>query len=111
MRVLVAEDSALTRTMLCNALKAMGHECLVAVDGDQAWKLFQEAGADVIISHRLMPGLDGLELCRRVREHPGAPYTYFVFLTALTHKSEILEGMHEGAGRNRVGLAQAPVTA
>jgi two-component system, cell cycle response regulator len=96
-RVLVAEDSALTRTMLSNALKSMGHECLVAVDGDVAWALFQEFGADVIISDRLMPGLDGLELCRRVRAHPGAPYTYFVFLTALTHKSDVLEGMHEGA--------------
>ncbi|MFN8634036.1 MAG: diguanylate cyclase [Chloroflexota bacterium] len=97
MRVLVAEDSALTRTMLQNALTTMGHECLVAVDGEQAWKQFQESGADVIISDRLMPGMDGLELCRRVREHPGVPYTYFVFLTALVHKSEVLEGMHQGA--------------
>ena len=97
MRVLVAEDSALTRAMLSNALKSMGHECLVANDGDAAWALFQKSGADVIISDRLMPGLDGLELCRRVRAHPGVPYTYFVFLTALTHKSEVLEGMHEGA--------------
>ena len=75
----------------------MGHECLAAVDGDTAWEPFQASGADVIISDRLMPGLDGLELCRRVRALPGVPYTYFVFLTALTHKSEILEGMHEGA--------------
>lgn len=75
----------------------MDHERLVAADGDEAWRVFQESGADVIISDRLMPGLDGLELCRRVREHPGAAYTYFVFLTALTHRSEILEGMHEGA--------------
>ena len=83
--------------MLSNALTSMGHDCLDAVDGDEAWALFQESGADVIISDRLMPGLDGLELCRRVRAHPGVPYTYFVFLTALTHKSEVLEGMHEGA--------------
>jgi two-component system cell cycle response regulator len=96
-RVLVAEDSALTRTMLRNALTTMGHECQIAADGDEAWALFQESGADVIVSDRLMPGLDGLELCRRVRQHPGVPYTYFVFLTALAHKSEVLEGMHEGA--------------
>jgi two-component system chemotaxis response regulator CheY len=83
--------------MLRNALTTMGHECLVASDGDEAWTLFQEAGADVIISDRLMPGLDGLALCSRVRQHPGVPYTYFVFLTALAHKSEILEGMHGGA--------------
>lgn len=97
MRVLVAEDSALMRAMLRDALLMMGHECLVATDGDDAWAQFQTAGADVIISDRLMPGLDGLELCRRVREQPGAAYTYFVFLTALTQKSEILEGMHGGA--------------
>jgi two-component system, cell cycle response regulator len=97
MRVLVAEDSALARAMLRHALTTLGHECLVANDGDEAWQRFQDDGADVIISDRMMPGLDGLELCRRVREHPGVPYTYFVFLTALTHKSEILEGMREGA--------------
>jgi two-component system chemotaxis response regulator CheY len=83
--------------MLRNALTTMGHDCLVAADGDEAWALFQERGADVIISDRLMPGLDGLALCSRVREHPGVPYTYFIFLTALAHKSEILEGMQEGA--------------
>ena len=97
MRVLVAEDSALMRAMLRDALLTMGHECIVATDGDDAWKQFQASGADVIISDRLMPGMDGLELCRRVRELPGAPYTYFVFLTALAHKNAILEGMQGGA--------------
>jgi two-component system cell cycle response regulator len=96
-RVLVAEDSALMRAMLRDALTTMGHECSVATDGDEAWEVFQAEGADVIISDRLMPGLDGLELCRRVRELPGVPYTYFVFLTALTQKSEVLEGMQGGA--------------
>jgi len=85
------------RTMLSDALTSMGHECLIAADGETAWQVFQVSGADVIISDRVMPRLDGLELCRLVRAHPGAPYTYFVFLTALTQKSEILEGMHEGA--------------
>jgi two-component system chemotaxis response regulator CheY len=96
-RVLVAEDSAPTRAMLRDALTTMGHECLVAADGDEAWRLFQESGADVIISDRLMPGLDGLELCRRVRDLPGASYTYFIFLTALGQKREVLEGMNQGA--------------
>jgi two-component system, cell cycle response regulator len=96
-RVLVAEDSALMRAMLRDALLMMGHECLVASDGDDAWAQLQAIGADVVISDRLMPGLDGLELCRRIREQPGAPYTYFIFLTALTQKAEILEGMQGGA--------------
>lgn len=95
--MLVAEDSALMRAMLRDALLTMGHDCLVATDGDDAWQQFQASGADVIISDRLMPGVDGLELCRRVRELPGASYTYFVFLTALAHKNAILEGMQGGA--------------
>ena len=97
MRVLVAEDSALMRAMLRDALVTMGHECIVAANGDDAWQRFQESGTDVVISDRLMPGLDGLELCRRIRELPGVPYTYFVFLTAQTQQSEILEGMQGGA--------------
>lgn len=97
MRVLIAEDSAPTRAILRGALTTMGHTCLEAVDGDEAWRIFQESGADVIISDRLMPGLDGIELCRRVRAHPGVPYTYFVFLTALSQRSEVFEGMQEGA--------------
>jgi two-component system cell cycle response regulator len=95
--VLVAEDSAQTRAMLRNALVTMDHECLVAVDGDDAWRQFQASGADVIISDRLMPGLDGVELCRRVREASGSSYTYFIFLTALANKNAILEGMQGGA--------------
>ena len=91
--MLVAEDSALMRAMLRDALLTMGHDCLVAADGEDAWSQFQAPGADVIISDRLLPGMDGLELCRRVRELPGVPYTYFIFLTALAHKIAILEGM------------------
>lgn len=97
MRVLVAEDSALVRVMLRDAVTQLGHECLLAVDGESAWTLFQEHGADVIISDRMMPGMDGLELCRRVRGQPGVSYTYFIFLTALARKSERFEGMQEGA--------------
>ncbi|MGE3267729.1 MAG: diguanylate cyclase [Chloroflexota bacterium] len=97
MRVLVAEDSALMRAMLRDALRTLGHECIVAANGDEAWQRFQESGADVVISDRLMPGLDGLELCRLIRELAGVPYTYFIFLTALSQKNEILEGMQGGA--------------
>ena len=69
MRILIAEDSAMTRLMLRRAVESLGHECLVADDGTTAWELFQERGPDVIISDWLMPGIEGPELCRRVREH------------------------------------------
>jgi len=82
--------------MLRAAVEGLGHECLTAADGSEAWELFRTQGADVIISDWLMPGIEGPELCRLVRAHPG-PYTYFVLLTAFGDRSHALEGMHAGA--------------
>jgi diguanylate cyclase (GGDEF)-like protein len=96
MKVMVVEDGRTTRLMLKTAVERLGHECLTAADGAEAWDLFCSQGADVIISDWLMPGIEGPELCRRVRDRPG-PYTYFVFLTAFGDRSHALEGMQAGA--------------
>jgi diguanylate cyclase (GGDEF)-like protein len=69
---------------------------MTAADGSEAWEIFREQGADVIISDWLMPGIEGPELCRLVRAHPG-PYTYFILLTAFGDRSHALEGMQAGA--------------
>ena len=97
MRVLIAEDSDIERMVLQEAVEGLGHECLTAADGIQAWGVFQRSGADVLISDWRMPGLEGPELCRRVRAHPTAPYTYVVLLTALDDKESTLAGMAAGA--------------
>jgi two-component system chemotaxis response regulator CheY len=97
MRVLIAEDSATPRVLLERALVGLGHECLVAEDGDRAWKLFVDHGADVVISDWLMPGLDGDELCRRVRQHTEGSYCYFILLTSLEDHSHVIAGMEAGA--------------
>jgi non-specific serine/threonine protein kinase len=97
MRVLIAADSAVERIMLERFVKELGHECLVAQDGAQAWELFQTNGADVLISDWMMPGLDGAELCRRVRAHPGAPYAYIILLTVLDDEEHTRYGMQAGA--------------
>ena len=98
MRVLIAEDDAVSRTILKKAVEKLGHECLVAEDGEKAWELFQSTqGVDVVISDWMMPGVDGPELCRRVRAANKDPYTFFVFLTALGDKEHLLEGMRAGA--------------
>jgi len=96
MKVLVVEDGRTTRMMLKSAVERLGHDCLTAADGNEAWELFRSEGADVIISDWLMPGIEGPELCRLVRAHPG-PYTYFVLLTAFGDRSHALEGMQAGA--------------
>ncbi len=97
MRVLIVDDEAVPRLMLKMAVESFGHDCMVAEDGSEAWDIYQNTGIQVIISDRMMPGLDGIELCRRVRQRPQDGYTYFVFLTALGEKRELLSGIQAGA--------------
>ena len=98
MRILIAEDDAVSRTILRRAVEKTGHECLAAADGEEAWSLFKEnPDIDVIISDWMMPGVDGLELCRRVRGDGREGYTYFIFLTALGDREHLLQGLEAGA--------------
>src|SRR2546421_1483034 len=99
MNVLIAEDDAMMRLMLQRAVEHQGHSCLVAQDGLEAWQLFQAHRVDVVISDWLMPFLDGVELCRRVRKQMdgASSYTYFIFLTVLDDKEHMLAAMQEGA--------------
>jgi two-component system cell cycle response regulator len=96
-KVLIADDSELARTMLQRTLSNLGHEWIAAEDGEAAWKLFLASGADVVISDWMMPGIDGDELCRRVREHAGGSYTYFILLTSLDAHAHVVRGMEAGA--------------
>jgi two-component system cell cycle response regulator len=97
MKVLIAEDSAVARLSLETTLSSLGYDCVVAEDGQAAWNLFLASAPDVVISDWLMPGIDGDELCRRIREHPGASYTYFILLTSLTAQAHVVRGMQAGA--------------
>jgi two-component system, cell cycle response regulator len=97
-RVLIAEDDAVSRTLLKKAVERFGHECLTAEDGEKAWELFRNTPeVDVVISDWMMPGIDGLELCRRIRQASRLEYTFFIFLTVLGDKKHLLEGMRTAA--------------
>jgi diguanylate cyclase (GGDEF)-like protein len=96
MRVMVVEDSPVSRLILLRTVERLGHEIVVARDGIHAWDLFADAAVDVVISDWVMPGLDGLELCRRIRNGDG-PYTYFIVLTALADKEHMVTAMEAGA--------------
>jgi two-component system cell cycle response regulator len=97
MRILIAEDDRSSRLILEAAVSQLGHDFVSAVDGDMAWRLFQTNKVDAVISDRSMPFVDGLELCRRIRAAPNAGYPYFIFLTALSDKDRISDGMDAGA--------------
>ena len=83
MRVLIAEDDAVSRLTLRRAIEHFGHEVLVATDGTDAWELYRQHTIDVIVSDWLMPGMDGVDLCQRVRASQNETYTYFMLLTSL----------------------------
>jgi serine phosphatase RsbU (regulator of sigma subunit) len=96
MRILLAEDSAASRFLLQRALEELGHECILAEDGVQAWERYKDTTPEVVISDWIMPGMDGDELCRRIRADEDNPYTYFVMLTSLEDKEHVLRGMEAG---------------
>jgi diguanylate cyclase (GGDEF)-like protein len=96
-KVLIAEDDAVSRLMLRRSIEQLGHEVLVATDGTDAWELYRRTEVDVIVSDWLMPGMDGLDLCRRVRASQRETYTYFMLLTSLEGKQHFMQGMQAGA--------------
>jgi two-component system cell cycle response regulator len=99
MRIVIAEDDLVSRKLLDRAVTALGHSCMVSEDGEAAWKLIQDHQPDAIISDWMMPKLDGLGLCRRLRAHEekSGGYTYFVLLTSLSEQTDRLRGMQAGA--------------
>lgn len=82
MKILAVEDDQLARKVLVQALSRLGYEVVEATDGNEALQLLEKTPVRVIVSDWLMPGMDGLEFCRRIRALPGADYTYFILLTS-----------------------------
>jgi phosphoserine phosphatase RsbU/P len=84
LKILAVEDDLVARKILVQALHRLGHEVAEASDGSEALKVLQNEPVRVIVSDWLMPEMDGLELCRRIRSRVNAEYTYFILLTSRT---------------------------
>jgi len=81
-KILIAEDDNIAEKVLRLTLQHFKHEVVSARDGAEAWEAFDRDPVRVIVSDWMMPGLDGLEFCNRVRDRAQTPYTYFILLTA-----------------------------
>ncbi|MBI5393823.1 MAG: response regulator [Verrucomicrobia bacterium] len=97
MRILIAEDDTMSRMILKRTLEKLGHEVIVAQDGQEAWTLFQRQEVPVLISDRNMPGMDGLELCRHIRRENRKRYTYIIIITGSDAGGGFLAAMDAGA--------------
>jgi phosphoserine phosphatase RsbU/P len=97
-RVVIAEDDAVSRSILETLLRKWGYEVTTTLDGEAAWAALQEPDApSLAILDIMMPGLDGLELCRRLRRKVSAIPPYIILLTANHGVSEIVKGIEAGA--------------
>jgi diguanylate cyclase (GGDEF)-like protein len=97
-RILVADDDAITRLTLKILLSKRGYDVVTACDGHEAYNLLQQGDAPrLAILDWMMPGLDGVELCRKLRESGSAPYTYIVMLSGKCEKNDFIAGLQAGA--------------
>ncbi len=97
-RVLIAEDDPVSRRMLQAFLLKSGYEVEVATDGIEALRALEKMYAPPLaILDWMMPGLEGTQVCQRVRERTDRPYTYVLLLTARSQKDDLLKGLDSGA--------------
>jgi phosphoserine phosphatase RsbU/P len=82
MQVLAVEDDPVALALISQTLLALGHEVDAVCDGAEALALLARKSVRVVVSDWVMPGLNGLELCRQVRARPGCNYVYFILLTS-----------------------------
>lgn len=97
MIVLVADDDPGSLLVAKAAVDRSGYDCLTAKDGDEAWAIFLEHRPDVVVTDWMMPGLDGLALCRAIRAQAADLYTYIVLLTSQGSRDDVLAGLEAGA--------------
>jgi two-component system, cell cycle response regulator len=98
MKILAAEDNPIFQSMLRNMLTKWGYEVVMARDGNEALSLLKAEDAPrLALLDWMMPGMDGVEVCRRVRLAASEPYVYMVLLTARTESQDLLEAMDAGA--------------
>ncbi|EDM30291.1 response regulator receiver modulated serine phosphatase [Roseovarius sp. TM1035] len=96
-RVLVVDDSRLQRRILTASLQRWGFEVQEAESGEEALRLCRDQPPDLVMSDWMMPGLSGLEFCRKFRDLQQESYGYFILLTSKSDKDEVALGLDAGA--------------
>ncbi|HLY61472.1 MAG TPA: response regulator [Terriglobia bacterium] len=98
MRILIAEDDPASRRLLQVMLQKWNFDVDVATNGAEAWQMLQsEAAPRIAILDWMMPEMDGIQVCQKIRELRAEPYTYVILLTARGQKEDVVEGIEAGA--------------
>jgi len=101
MRILVAEDDPVTRRILESTLARLGWEVITASDGTAAWRILENLegknAPELVVLDWMMPGMDGIEICRKLRSTPGFELMYVILLTSRSEKEDLAMGLVAGA--------------
>lgn len=98
MKVLIADDDALSRKILEDALSKWGYEILMAHNGNEAWDILEKSDRpNLAVLDWIMPGMDGVEICRRLRKLSLPNYVYVILLTARNKLEDVIKGLESGA--------------
>ncbi len=98
MKILVADDSEITRFKLESILSSWNYDVVQAIDGAEAWTILQQDETiQIAILDWLMPGLSGIDICKNIREQKERIYTYTIILTSRNNIDDIILGLKSGA--------------
>src|ERR1700746_3014407 len=98
MKILIADDEPVSRQMICGLLTKWGYDVVSVEDGIAAWEQLKTPDAPrIALLDWMMPGKNGVEVCREIRRNRPEPYTYILLLTAKDSKESVVEGLESGA--------------
>jgi putative two-component system response regulator len=96
-RILIVEDELVSRKKMEKLIRGLGYETLVATNGVEGWEIWKNDRPRMVITDWVMPGMDGLALCKKIRGSEGSRYTYLIMVTAKSDVNDIVAGMDSGA--------------
>ena len=97
MHILVTDDNLPSSMLLAKLLEKLGYDVSIAANGKEAWEILQTTSISFVITDWIMPVMDGLELCKKIRSTDFGHYVYTVILTSKEEKKEMIEGLEAGA--------------
>ena len=96
-KILVVDDEEDIRTLLTTSFESQGYQIISAADGTQGWEMLKNHKPDLLITDINMPGIDGIELLKKVREDSDLKDMPVIMLTGKSADEEILSGLSHGA--------------
>ncbi len=97
MQILIVDDELVSRKKMDMLVQTLGYETIVANDGVEAWNAWRKERTRMVITDWIMPNMDGVELCRKIRQTEGSLYTYIIMVTVKDQTEDMVRGMEAGA--------------